>query len=51
MLMTEQILQSIQSIVQLNAAETAAFVRVLQLKKLKKKEFLLQAGLKSRPFL
>jgi CRP/FNR family transcriptional regulator, anaerobic regulatory protein len=42
--MTEQILQSIQSIVQLNEAETAAFVRVLQVKKLRKKEFLLQDG-------
>jgi CRP/FNR family transcriptional regulator, anaerobic regulatory protein len=42
--MTTQILQSIQSIVNLNDAEIAAFVKVLEVKSLKKKEFLLQEG-------
>jgi CRP/FNR family transcriptional regulator, anaerobic regulatory protein len=39
-----QILKSIKSIVTLNAAEEEAFVQILEVKEIKKKEFLLQTG-------
>lgn len=42
--MYTQILQSIKSIVSLNEAEEEAFVQILEVKEIKKKEFLLQAG-------
>ncbi len=42
--MTAQILQSIRSIVTLNKKEEAAFEKILELKQVKKKEFLLQEG-------
>jgi CRP/FNR family transcriptional regulator, anaerobic regulatory protein len=42
--MTSQILQSIQSIVPLNKEEEYAFLDILEIKTLKKKEFLLQEG-------
>jgi CRP/FNR family transcriptional regulator, anaerobic regulatory protein len=41
---TTQIFQAIRAIVNLNEAETASFLKVLEVKKLKKKEFLLQEG-------
>ncbi|MEY3243096.1 MAG: hypothetical protein RIR11_4535 [Bacteroidota bacterium] len=42
--MYTQILQSIKSIVSLNTAEEEAFVQILEVKEIKKKEFLLQTG-------
>jgi CRP/FNR family transcriptional regulator, anaerobic regulatory protein len=42
--MTTQIIQSIKSIVNLNAAEEAAFAHILEVKQYKKKDFLLQEG-------
>ncbi len=42
--MTTKIIQSIKSIVSLNEAEEAAFLRILEVKTLKKKELLLQEG-------
>ena len=42
--MTNQILKSIKSFVNLSVEEEAAFVAILQMKRLKKKEFLLQEG-------
>ncbi|MFM2388009.1 MAG: hypothetical protein RL660_2766 [Bacteroidota bacterium] len=42
--MTQQILTSIKSLVPLNEAEELAFVNMLEVKELKKKEFLLQEG-------
>jgi CRP/FNR family transcriptional regulator, anaerobic regulatory protein len=42
--MTAQIIQSIKSIVTLNQEEEKAFCAILQVKNLKKKEFLLQEG-------
>ena len=42
--MTNQILQSIKSIVSLNEKEEQVFCSILKLKKFKKKEFLLQQG-------
>ena len=42
--MTNQILKSIKSFVNLSVEEEAAFVAILQVKRLKKKEFLLQEG-------
>lgn len=42
--MTTQIIQSIKSIVTLNAAEEAAFASILEVKQYKKKDFLLQEG-------
>ncbi len=42
--MTEQILQSIKSIVTLNKKEETAFEKILELKQIKKKELLLQEG-------
>lgn len=42
--MYTQILQSIKSIVSLNEAEEEAFLQILEVKEIKKKEFLLQAG-------
>ena len=42
--MTNQILQSIQSIVSLNENEEEAFVKILEVKEFKKKAFLLQQG-------
>lgn len=42
--MTSQIIKSIKALVPLNAAEEEAFLSILEIKKLKKKEFLLQEG-------
>ena len=42
--MTNQILQSIKSIVSLNENEEEAFVKILEVKEFKKKAFLLQQG-------
>jgi CRP/FNR family transcriptional regulator, anaerobic regulatory protein len=42
--MAEQILSSIKSFVKLNKAEEEAFIGILDIKKYKKKEFLLQEG-------
>jgi CRP/FNR family transcriptional regulator, anaerobic regulatory protein len=42
--MTTPILTSIRSVVSLTAEEEAAFVQILEVKRLKKKEFLLQEG-------
>lgn len=42
--MTTKIIQSIKSIVSLNEAEEQAFLRILEVKTFKKKEFLLQEG-------
>lgn len=42
--MTTQIIQSIKALVPLNAAEEQAFLNILDVKKFKKKEFLLQEG-------
>jgi CRP/FNR family transcriptional regulator, anaerobic regulatory protein len=42
--MTTQILNSIKSFVSLNPEEEAAFISILRVKQLKKKEFLLQEG-------
>lgn len=42
--MTNQILQSIQSIVSLNENEEEAFTKILEVKEIKKKAFLLQQG-------
>lgn len=42
--MTTQIIQSLKSIVTLNAVEEAAFIDILEVKQYKKKEFLLQEG-------
>lgn len=42
--MTTQIIQSIKSLVTLNAAEEEAFLDILEVKKFKKKDFLLQEG-------
>jgi CRP/FNR family transcriptional regulator, anaerobic regulatory protein len=42
--MTEQILQSIKSIVSLNKKEELAFTKILELRQVKKKELLLQEG-------
>lgn len=42
--MPQQILQSIKSIVSLNESEEEAFVKILEIKQLKKKEVLLQQG-------
>jgi CRP/FNR family transcriptional regulator, anaerobic regulatory protein len=42
--MPNQIIQSIKSIVNLNAKEEEAFLQILEYKKLKKKEYLLQEG-------
>jgi CRP-like cAMP-binding protein len=39
-----QILKSIQSVVKLNETEIASLINILEIKKLKKKEFLLQEG-------
>jgi CRP/FNR family transcriptional regulator, anaerobic regulatory protein len=42
--MTNQIIQSIKSIVSLNAKEEEAFLQILEIKTFKKKEYLLQEG-------
>jgi CRP/FNR family transcriptional regulator, anaerobic regulatory protein len=42
--MTEQIINSVKSIVRINEAEEAAFTSILSVKTFKKKEFLLQEG-------
>jgi CRP/FNR family transcriptional regulator, anaerobic regulatory protein len=42
--MPNQIIQSIKSIVNLNAKEEEAFLQILEYKKLKKKEYLMQEG-------
>lgn len=42
--MTTQIIQSIKSLVSLNAHEEQAFLAILEIRKFKKKEFLLQEG-------
>jgi CRP-like cAMP-binding protein len=42
--MVISILKNIQSIISLNEAEEAAFVKILDVKQFKKKEFLLQEG-------
>ncbi len=42
--MTEQIIQSIKSIVSLSKAEEGAFTKVLEVKQFKKKDFLLREG-------
>ncbi len=42
--MTSKIIENIKAIVSLNEAEEAAFLRILEIKTFKKKEFLLQEG-------
>ena len=42
--MTTQIINSIKSIMPINAAEEAAFIKILTVKQFKKKAFLLQEG-------